>query len=146
MSALFTRAYIHHHQHYYLTPLARVGKVPELSEQWIAEAHSGNAPILEVSVNEPDGQPRVVATGYECSELMSVVQTDGTMLAWTERLLLIHSPAYEQQQQRGLEQRLATATAKLKALSPPTGRGKRQIRELEVLQQKAQTILKSHPC
>lgn len=146
MSAQATRAHIHQHQHYYLTPLARVGKVPELSEQWIAEAHSRNAPILEVPVNEPDGQRRVIATGYECSQLMSVAQTNGTMLAWIERLLLIHSPAYEQQQQRGLEQRLSTATTKLKALTPPTGRGKRQIRELEVLQQKAQMILKSHPC
>jgi len=44
---------------------------------------------------------------------------------------------------RGLEQRLSIATAKLKALTPPAGRGK-QIRELEVLQHKAQTILKSH--
>ncbi len=128
MSAQATRAHIHQHQHYYLTPLARVGKVPELSEQWIADAHSGNAPIMEVSVNEPDGQQRVIATGYECSQLMSVVQTDGTMLTWTERLLLIHSLVYEQQQQRGLEQRLSTATAKLKALTPATGRGKRQIR------------------
>jgi len=45
---------------------------------------------------------------------------------------------------RGLEQRLSIATAKLKALHTPAGRGKRQIRELEVLQHKAQTILKSH--
>jgi len=144
MSALSTRAHIHQHQHYYLTPLARVGNVPELSEQWIAEARAGNAPIVEVSQGEPDGQLRVIASGYECSRLQSMAQTDGTMLEWTERLLLIHSPAYEQQQQRGLAQRLSTATAKLKALTPPTGRGKRQIRELEVLQQKAQAILKSH--
>jgi transposase len=72
-----------------------------------------------------------------------VTQADEIKIEWTERLLLIHSPVYAQQQ-RGLEQRLQTSTAKLKALTPPTGRGKRQIRELETLQQKAQAILKSH--
>ncbi len=97
MSAQATRAHIHQHQHYYLTPLARVGNVPELSEQWITEAHSSNAPVLEVSVSEPDGHLRVIATGYERTRLESVTQSDGTKIEWTERLLLIHSPVYEQQ-------------------------------------------------
>lgn len=144
MSALATRAHIHYHQHYYLTPLARVGNVPELLHQWITEAGTDKTPPLEVCVREQDGQTRVIATGYEQSHLQSITHADGTKTEWTERLLLIHSPAYEQQQQRGLEQRLQTASAKLKALTPPVGRGKRQIRELEVLQDKAQTILKSH--
>ena len=144
MSALATRAHIHYHQHYYLTPLARVGNVPELLHQWIAEACTDKTPPLEVCVCEKEGQPRVIATGYERSNVQSVTHADGTKIEWMERLLLIHSPVYAQQQQRGLEQRLQTASAKLKALTPPTGRGKRQIRELEVLQQKAIAILKSH--
>ncbi len=124
--------------------LCQVGNVPELTEQWITEAHSSNAPLLEVTVSTPDEQLRVIATGYERSHLEGVTYADGTKIEWTERLLLIHSPVYEQQQQRGIEQRLQTATAKLKALTPDTGRGKRQIRELEILQQKATAILKSH--
>lgn len=121
-----------------------MGNVPELSEQWLAEARAGNAPILEVSVSELDGQTRVIATGYESCRSQSVTHADGTIQDWTERVLLIHSPNYEQQQQRGLDSRLQTATTELMALTPPTGRGKRQIHELEVLQQKAQAILKSH--
>jgi len=57
MSALATRAHIHHHQHYYLTPLTRVGKVPELIQQWIAEALAGNAPLLEVCHCQPENNP-----------------------------------------------------------------------------------------
>lgn len=144
MSAQATRAYIHQHQHYYLTPLARVGNVPDLSQQWIEDVRTSNAPVLTVCHSEPDGQLRVLATGYERSRHMNATHADGTTIEWMERVLLIHSPAYEQQQQRGLDQRLQTAITKLKALTPLTGRGKRQIRELEELQQKAQAILKSH--
>lgn len=144
MSAQATRAYIHQQQHYYLTPLARVGNVPELSEQWLAEARAENAPLLQVSVSDPNGQQRVIASGYESCRRQSVTDADGTIQEWLERVLLIHSPNYEQQQQRGLDQRLQTATTKLQALTPFTGRGKRQIQELEVLQHKAQAILNSH--
>ena len=118
MSALATRSHIHYHQHYYLTPLARVGNVPELLHQWIAETCTDKTPPLKVCVREKDGQTRLIATGYERSHLQSVTHTDGTKMEWTERLLLIHSPVYSQQQQRGLEQRLQTATVKLKALTP----------------------------
>jgi transposase len=58
--------------------------------------------------------------------------------------LLVHSPVYEQQQQRGLEQRLQKATEKLMSLTPPVGRGKRQIREEAILHQKAEAILQQH--
>ena len=57
-------------------------------------------------------------------------------LTWTERILLVHSPVHQQQQQRGLQQRLTTATAKIQALTPFPGRGKRQIRDEATLHQK----------
>ncbi len=47
-------------------------------------------------------------------------------------------------QLRGLEQRLKTATAKIQALTPPPGRGKRQIRDQSTLHQKVPAILKAH--
>jgi len=45
---------------------------------------------------------------------------------------------------RGLERRLTTATAKLEALTPPRGRGRRQIKEEETLIEKADAILQHH--
>jgi len=37
--------------------LTRVGKVPELIQQWIAEALAGNAPLLEVCHCQPENNP-----------------------------------------------------------------------------------------
>jgi transposase len=65
-------------------------------------------------------------------------------LQWTERVLVVCSQAYAKTLQRGLEHRLATATAKLQALTPPRGRGKRQIKDQAHLQQAAQAILQAH--
>lgn len=65
-------------------------------------------------------------------------------ISWTERVLLVHSKVAQQQQQRGLEQRLETATEKIQALTPPPGRGKRIFRDESTLQQKVQAILKAH--
>ena len=49
--------------------------------------------------------------------------------AWTERVLVVRSPAHAERQAAGLEKRLATAEQKLAALTPARGRGKRQITE-----------------
>jgi transposase len=59
-------------------------------------------------------------------------------------VLVVKSAAYAQTRTRGLEKRLATATAKLHALTPPRGRGKRQITAEAQLQQAAQAILHTH--
>ena len=144
MGALATRAQIHQHQHYYLTPLARVGKVPELLVERLTDASASQSP--QVSVKRPDkkGQLQEIASGYECSRVQKMELADGITIEWTERLLLVHSPAHARQQQRGLERRLQRATEKLKALTPDVGRGKRQIRTLAELQQRANAILKAH--
>jgi transposase len=47
-------------------------------------------------------------------------------------------------QQRGLEGRLARATAKLQALTPPRGRGKRQVQDEVRLTVAAEAILQTH--
>ena len=52
---------------------------------------------------------------------------NGLTQTWIERVLLIRSDSYLKKQQRGLQTRLATAKEKLLALTPPVGRGKRQI-------------------
>ena len=144
MGALTTRAQIHYHQHYYLVPLARVGTVPKLLVQELTNALASQSPRLRVTRLDEKGQLQEIATGYECSRKQELEQADGTKIEWTERVLLIHSPPHAQQQQRGLDQRLRKATERLRALTPEVGRGKRQIRDLSELQQKASAILKAH--
>jgi transposase len=68
----------------------------------------------------------------------------GDAFSWTEQVFLVHSPSHEQKQAEGLAKRLATATAKLLALTPTVGRGRKQISQLTELEQKATTIIKAH--
>lgn len=144
MGALATRAQIHQQQHYYLMPLARVGTVPELLTQSLSDALADQSPRMMVQRLDSKGQLQAIATGYACSRQQQLESGDGRPIEWTERVLLVHSPAHAQQQQRGLAQRLQRATDQLNGLTPAVGRGKRQIRDRSELAQKAQAILKAH--
>src|SRR5260370_1780162 len=65
-------------------------------------------------------------------------------LRWHERVLVVRSLAYAQTQCRHLEERLDKAQAALLSLTPPVGRGKRQITEEAVLQRAAGAVLPTH--
>jgi transposase len=143
MSAQATRAHIQSQGHYYLTPLSRVGNMDQQLRDWLAESAIKDWPRLFVSIQDEQGKPQVIAIGYELKRSQEILYSDQSR-QWTERVLLVHSPVYEQQQRRGLEQRLQKATEKLMSLTPPVGRGKRQIREEAILHQKAEAILKQH--
>jgi transposase len=144
MSALGLRGQIQQQQHYYLAPLARIGTVPALLEKGLIDAIDRQTPRLSVKRPDKKGQLQEIATGYEFYREQQVEQADGTKIEWTERVLLVHSPAHAQKQQRGLDHRLQKATEQLKALTPDAGRGKRQIRTLSDLQDMAHAILKTH--
>lgn len=88
------------------------------------------------------GQLKEIATGYELSRNLGTELADGTPIAWTERVLLVHSPAHALQQQRGLDQRLKTATEQLKALTPNIGRGKRQLRDFRSFRRRPMRLLR----
>ena len=144
MGALETRAQIQSQQHYYLMPLARTGNVPELLLKGLAEAQQEQESPLKVSRLDHKGEPKEVAMGYEFTREQKAQQADGLTHQWTERVLLVFSPAHACKQQHGLEQRLSKATEELQALTPSVGRGKRQIRDLTELQTRATEILKTH--
>lgn len=143
MGALATRVQIHHHQHYYLVPLARVGTVPDLLRKGLSDSLEQQSPRIRVERTNAKGQLTEIATGYELSRILEMESAEGTAMKWKERVLLVHSPAHAQQQLRGLDQRLKRAIEQLKALTPKSGRGKRQLRELSQLQDKANAIIKA---
>jgi transposase len=136
MSALSTRAHLQAQGQYYLTPLALLGETAELLPQWIAAGVAQEEQLTQVLTE--DGK-QVLAQGYEvhrrcvCGEL-----------SWQERVLVVRSPAYAQTQRRHLQDRLEKAQAALLALTPPVGRGKRQITEEAVLQSAAEAVLTKH--
>ena len=143
MSALDTRAHIAGHQHVYLSPLPFTGATAEAMETWItAGVAQGEAGALERIFRTNDrGHEVLAAEGYEVERTCGV---PGGTEAWTERVLLLRSPMPAQQQAVGLEARLGYAEKKLAALTPPRGRGKRQITDEAMLVEAMDTVLKDH--
>jgi transposase len=85
-----------------------------------------------------DGE-QVVALGYEVRRTCVSGER-----SWQERVLVVRSLAYADTQHRHLEERLAKAQAALLALTPPVGRGKRQITEEAALQNAVEAVLSKH--
>ncbi len=143
MSAWATRVELRARQQHYLAPLALVGETPRDLRGWVQAARSGAQPLTEIRVPDADGGEELLAVGYEVTRPCTA-EVEGQALAWVERVLVVHSAAYAEVLQRGLEGRLARATAKLQALTPPRGRGKRQVQAEVALTVAAEAILQAH--
>jgi transposase len=144
MEALDTRAHLVASGDYYLVPLSLKGGQAELLAELVQAALAQEQTLVEV-YREPgdDQQPELIAQGYETSRSQTALVAD-QRLEWTERVLVIYSPALAQRAYRGLESRLQRAEEKLVALTPTPGRGKRQYEALALLQAEAEAILQHH--
>ena len=99
--------------------------------------------LTAIEQTAPCTQDLLPVRGYElCRTLEGEVSQQ--FLQWQERVFIVHSPTWAAQQQRGLEQRLNTATAKLMALTPAPSAGKRQLRDEKLLIERAEAILQQH--
>jgi transposase len=143
LSALATRAYIRSRGHHYLAPLALTGDTATEMRAWVQDALNGKQTLTPIPMVDDQGHALPLVQGYEATR-PCMAQVDGHALEWTERVFVIYSESYAKAQARGLDQRLATATTKLNALTPPRGRGKRQIKDEAQLTQAAQAILQAH--
>lgn len=143
MSALSIRAHIHHLGHHYLCPLAQTGKTGQEMIQWIEAAKGGQHKLETVYVENEQGDRRFLAEGYEFERLIQA-EISGEVKEWTERVLVVRSESYRRVLQEGLEGRLQRATEELLALTPPPGRGKRQVQDETALAEAAEAVLKAH--
>jgi len=143
MSALETRAYLARHQDWYLSPLPLTGATAEAMDAWItAGVTKGEAGELERIWRTNDrGQEVLAAEGYEF-ERTCCAPVGGA--AWSERVLVLRSPMHAHQQAAGLEKRLSHAEATLAALTPPRGRGQRQITDEATLLAAIDRVLTAH--
>jgi len=128
--ALETRAYIVGQGDLYLSPLPLTGNTAKEMEKWITDGISKEKDsVVEKIYKENDkGEKVLVASGYEFER-----KIEGNGKEWTERVFVIKSPAYAEQQEKGLEKRLKTAMEKIKELTPERGKGRRQIIEEKTL-------------
>jgi transposase len=143
MSALETRWHLASHQHLYLSPLPLTGSTATSMAGWItqgmAKAQRGE---LEAIWRPNDrGQMVLAAEAYEVERTCHAPQGDKE---WTERVLVVRSPTHAAKQAAGLASRLEHAAAKLTALTPPRGRGKRQITDQATLLEAIARVLQAH--
>jgi transposase len=143
MSALDTRAYLARHQDCYLSPLPLPGATAEAMDAWITTGvRKGEAGELERIWRTNDrGHEVLAAEGYEFERTCGA--PDGDM-EWRERVLVVRSPMHATQQAAGLEKRLRHAETQLTALTPPRGRGKRQITDEATLGEAIALVLTAH--
>ncbi len=143
MSALDTRAYLARHHDWYLSPLPLTGATAEAMEAWITTGvRKGEAGELEQIWRINDrGHEVLAAEGYEFERTCGA--PDGDM-EWRERVLVVRSPMHAAHQAAGLEKRLRHAETQLTALTPPRGRGKRQITDEATLVEAIARVLTAH--
>ncbi|MCI5134996.1 MAG: hypothetical protein D3920_07980 [Candidatus Electrothrix sp. AW2] len=128
MSALETRAYLVSSGNHYLCPLPLTGKTAHEITDWIdtgiAQEQEGN--LVSVFRENYKGELILAAKGYEFNR-PQIFEKGSEKIEWTERVLVVYSPAHAKQQTAGLKTRLETARKKIEALTPPRGKGRRQI-------------------
>jgi transposase len=140
MSALATRAFIQAGQDFYLTTLPKTGKTPELLENLLKPVWKKRQNLISITSLDA---ARVLVLGYETTRTQEAT-VDDELVSWEERVLVIFSPSLARQGRRGLATRLANAEAKLRALAPSPGRGKRTCESLPALEAEAEAILRKH--
>src|SRR6266849_1256792 len=142
MSALETRTHVVRHHDFYLSPLPCIGATAEAMDAWIAEGVTKDkAGELERMFRINDrGQEGLVAEGYEFERTCCAQVGEE---AWCERVLVVRSPVHAARQAAGLETRLAPAEEQLAALTPPRGRGKRQITDEATLVEAIDHVLQA---
>ena len=143
MSALDTRAYLARHHDWYLSPLSLTGATAEAMDAWItAGVTQGEAgDLVRIWRTNDRGDEVLAAEGYEFERTCSAPVGD---MVWSERVLVLRSPIHADQQATGLEKRLRHAETQLTALTPPRGRGKRQITDEATLVEAIALVLKEH--
>jgi transposase len=121
MSALLIRAAIEQAGQYYLMPLSLVGDMAKQLDAWVKEGLTKPEMLRPVLICDEEGTHQI-ARGYEVERTC----TDGKQ-SWQERVLIVQSEIFASKQCKSLDERLQKAEAALLALTPPIGRGKRQI-------------------
>src|SRR5262249_32514137 len=146
MSAWDTRAYLARHQDWYLSPLPLTGATAEAMDTWITEGvtRRETGEFARIMRTNDRGHQGLAAAGYEFERTCEAPDEAGDATIWRERVLVMRSPMHADQQAVGLEKRLCHAETKLAALTPPRGRGKRQMTDEATLLAAIDLVLKEH--
>ena len=125
-----------------MSPLPLTGATAEAMHAWIAEgvARDEAGELERIFRTNDRGHEVLAAEGYALNRPCCVQEGEE---AWTERVLVVRSPTHAARQAAGLATRLVHAEKNLAALTPPRGRGKRQITDEATLLEAISTVLKA---
>jgi transposase len=141
MAALETRADLADAGDYYLMPLPKTGDTAASFDSWINRGLEQDDVKLEAFTKLDDkNKPFLYARGYEF-ERDCTCQLNAKTVCWKERVQVLCSESLHQQQASSLDERLQRATEELLALTPPVGRGHKQIRAEADLQAAIAAVL-----
>jgi len=145
LSALTNRQQIAASGQYYLTPLPMTGATAQAMSDWIDQGleRDRDGRLTLIFRDTDRGETLLAGSAYEFERTQPGGSAD-TDAAFQERILVVCSPAHAERQSNGLEKRLENAQKAIEALTPPRGRGKRQIVEESTLTRAIAQILTEH--
>lgn len=142
MAAFDTRAFIAQAGDYYLCPLPQVQLAEGELAQALARVRSGDQALKSVWREQEQGEPQLIAQGYEY-QMPLRVEVDGKGQEWSERRLVVRSMRHAQAAEAALRARVAKATAQVEALNR-RGRGRKRFEDIETLRQTVHAIVQRH--
>jgi len=140
MGAINTRASIHFNGDYYLMPLGmQTEKIKSSFNEMVEKIVNGDQPA-ELIYNTNN---KYIVSGYETSRDREHI-LNGTKILWKERLFIYRSKAFAENEARIFERNICKAEEAIWKLTPISGRGKRQIRDENQLQESIQAIIEKN--
>ena len=142
MAAHDTRACIALAGDYYLCPLPQVQLGKGELDEALERVWSSEQALTLVFREQDQGDPTLIAQGYEHEVPMSV-EVEGKRQEWTERRLVVRSVRHAETAEAALRTRVAKAKAQVEALNL-RGRGRKHFEEIETLRQAVHEIVQRH--
>jgi transposase len=142
MAARETRAFIASRGDYYVCPLPQVQRANDELDEALEAIGSGEQSLISVTREREEGQPEVIAEGYERQVAMSL-EVEGDEHVWSERRLVVRSLRHAQAAEAALRARVAKAKAQVEALNV-RGRGHKRYEDIETLRQSAHEIVQRY--
>jgi len=142
MASRDTRAFLAAQGDFYLCPLPAVQLAEAELDKALEAVWSGAQALSPVVRARHDGQPELIAEGYDYQVPMRL-EVAGALQSWTERRLVVRSVRQAQASERALRARVATAMAAVEALNQ-CGRGKKRFEEVSALRQAVVTIVQRY--
>ena len=142
MAARETRAFIQSQGNFYLCPLPALQLAADELALALEVVWSGQQALAPVYRQRDNGEPELIAEGYERLVPMTVAGV-GTPQSWAERRLVVRSVRQARAAEAALRARVAHAVAAIEGFNR-CGRGHKRFTEVAAIRQAAEAVLERY--